>query len=449
MIGQAQALDPNLTSGSLKGMIDMRDGTLADLQQELGSFAQQTALAFNAQNNANTSVPPPSSMVGHDTGLVSTDSLNFTGQTTVAVADANGNLVSRIDVNFDAGTLSVDGGPATSIGTTIGSFATALNSALGSNGSASFTNGALTVSATGGNGIIVQDNATSPSSRGGSGFSQFFGLNDIFRSSAPSIQATGLSASDAGDFAAGGSMSFVLKDQNGNVAKQASVTLSAGMTIGNIVTALNTSLGSAATASLGSDGSLTITPASQYSGDSLYVTKDTTQRGTTGMSFSELFGLGAAQLGGQAASFSVNPALVASPSQIAFAQANITPTSVAGDSIAGSGDNSGLLALQNLQSENQSFSGVGNLNAQSSSLDDYAAAFYQDAATRSQTVTTNATTQSDRLTQAQSLQSQEFGVNLDEELTNMMTYQQAYAAGARMLSVVQTLYDLLLQIQSQ
>ena len=38
------------------------------------------------------------------------------------------------------------------------------------------------------------------------------------------------------------------------------------------------------------------------------------------------------------------------------------------------------------------------------------------------------------------------GVNLDEELTNLTTYQQAYAASARVLSVVDKLYETLLQL---
>ena len=447
VIGQTQALDPHLSSGTLKGLIDMRDGTLSDLQQELGSIAKNASIAFNAQSNANTSVPPPTTMEGRNTGLLATDALNFSGKTTVAVADSNGNLVSRVDVDFDAGTLSVNRGGAVSIGSTVGSFATALNTALGSNGSASFVNGVLTVSAAGNNGVVVQDDATTPSNRAGSGFSQFFGLNDIFRSASPSITATGLSASDASGLAAGGSMSFTLKDANGNIAKQASVNITAGMTVGNVISAINTSLGGAATASLGTDGSLTITPAPQYSAYRLDVTNDTTQRGATGMSFTSMFGIGGAQKTALASSFGVNPALAASPSKLAFAQANITSTTAVGDNIAGSGDNRGLLALQNIQSQDQSFARVGNLSAQAATLGDYAGAFYQDVATRSQTVTSNATAQSDRFAEAQSRQSQTSGVNLDEELTNMMTYQQAYAAGARMLTIVGQLYDTLLQIQ--
>ncbi len=197
LIGNPAALDPHLSGGSLKGLIDMRDGVLGGLSQTLGNLAQQTALAFNEQANANAAYPPPASLTGRQTGLLSGDGLNFTGQTTIAVTDPTGKLVSRVDVNFGTGAITVNGVPAGSTGTTIGSFAAALNGALGGNGTASFVNGKLTISANGGNGVLVQDDATTPSDRGGAGFSQFFGLNDVFQSSMPSILTTGLTASDA------------------------------------------------------------------------------------------------------------------------------------------------------------------------------------------------------------------------------------------------------------
>jgi flagellar hook-associated protein 1 len=440
-IGASTALDPHLNGGSLLGLIQMRDGTLGGLQQELGSFAQQTALAFNAQHNANSSVPPPTTMAGRDTGLTSTDALNFTGKTTVAISDSSGNLVSRVDVDFGAGTLSVDGGASVSIGSTVGSFASALNSALGSNGTASFTNGALTVSANGTNGVVVQDDATTPSSRGGTGFSQFFGLNDLFTSAAPSVLATGLSAGDAGNFAAGGQMSFSLKGTDGSVLKQATVTVAATDTIGAIVGKLNTAFSGSATFALGSNGAIAMTPVK--SGAQLNVTNDTTARGNTGMSFTSLFGVGVQQAGAQASDFAVNSALT--PSTLAFAQSDIDSTTVAGDAILGSGDSRGLLALQDIGTTQQSFAAAGGIAAQTSSLSDYAGALYQDVATRSDAATTAATTQGDRLSEAQARQASTSGVNLDEELSNMMIYQQAYSAGARMLTVAQQLYDTLLQ----
>ncbi len=446
-IGAAQPLDPHLTSGSLKGLIEMRDSTLSDLSLELGNLAQNTARAFNQQSNANTSVPPPLFMEGRSTGLLATDQLNFTGKSTLAVADANGNLVSRIDIDFGSGSLLVDGATTINFSDTVGDFVGALNSALGSNGTAQFSGGVLKLSATGSNGLILQDDAANPAGRGGAGLSNFFGLNDIFRAGVPTQQNTGLSSSDTGGFNAGGVMSFMLKDQNGNVARQATVTLTAGMSIGDIITAMNTSLGGAATASLDAQGKLTVSPAPQYANYRLDVTNDTTQRGDTGMGFTTLFGLGGTALAATASSFGVNQALLDAPSKLPFAQSNITASTVIGDTIAGSGDNRGLLALQNVQSTDQLFAKIGNLGARSASLGDYAAAFYQDVATRAQGVEANATAQSDRLIEAEARALSVSGVNLDEELTNMMTYQQAYAAGARMLQVVQQLYDTLLDIR--
>jgi flagellar hook-associated protein 1 FlgK len=444
-IGTPQALDPHLGSGALKGMIDMRDNVLGGLAQNLGALAQQTAQAVNAQANANAAYPPPSALSGRDTGLLGTDSLGFTGKTTLAVTSATGQLVSRIDIDFGAGTLSVNGGPSASLGTTVASFTAALNTALGANGTANFTDGKLSLTAAGGNGLVVADDASTPSSRGGAGFSQFFGLNDVFAAQVPSLTATGLSASDASGLAAGGKIALSLKGPDGDIVKQVSVTTTAGQTIGDVVNALNTALGGAATLTLNSDGSISTANSALYPGYQLNVASDTTVRGTTGMSFTQIFGIG--QMAQQAAGFSLTQAVAANPARVGFAMPQITASSAAGDTILSAGDNSGALALQNVITQKRSFALAGGIAAQTTSLSDYAAGFYQNVATQSNGVTANQTSQDDRLTEAKSRQSSNSGVNLDEELTALTSYQQAYAAGARILSVVDKLYQTLLDIQ--
>ena len=442
-IGAVQSLDQHLSGGSIKGLIDMRDGTLADLQNELGSLAQGVSQTLNAQHNANSAYPPPTSLNGRDTGLLSTDSLNFTGKTTVAVVDSSGNMVQSVDLDFGANQYSTDGGNTwTSFTPTIDGLTSALNTALGSNGSASFNNGQLSIAATGTNGIVVQDDATTPSSRGGTGFSQFFGLNDLFESAGPSVSATGLSASDASGLAADGNITLQIKGPNGDIVQQASTTITTGMTIGQAIAALNQNLAGAATLTLNSDGSVSTQVAAGYPNYQLQVVNDTTARGTTGVSLTNLFGIGSNQLAQQAVGFQVTPDIANDPSRLAFATPDVTSNTV-----VGSGDSSGLEALQNLFTTPQKFAQAGDIGAQTVSLNDYAAGFYQDEATRSTTATDNATSQSARLTEAQTRQSSTSGVNLDEELTNMMSYQQAYAAGARMLNVADQLYTTLLQIQ--
>lgn len=50
------------------------------------------------------------------------------------------------------------------------------------------------------------------------------------------------------------------------------------------------------------------------------------------------------------------------------------------------------------------------------------------------------------LEQAESEYEAESGVNLDEEAANLMRYQQAYQAAAKMMQTASQLFDMLLQM---
>lgn len=445
-IGTAQTLDSHLTGGTMSGLIEARDTTIAGLKSELGSFAASVADAFNEISNASSAYPPPTTLNGHNTGLVSTDSLNFSGQTSIVLTDSSGVSQHQVDIDFDAGTISVDGSASSGFSNDVDSFVTALNSALSSvGGSASFTNGSLDLSG-GTSGLVVTDpDSSNASSRAGTGFSQFFGLNDIFTTSVPTIANTGVTGSDDAGLTDDGEIDLVLKDANGAVAKTVSVSLTAGMTFDQAITAINTALGGAATLSLDSStGAVSTTTASKYSGYSLQVASDSTLRDTTGISLTSFFGIGSNTRAQAASGFAVNADILSDNSRIPFAEPDLTTTS---GQVVGSGDTSGLQALQALATAKQSFVKAGNLSAQTVSLQNYAASIYQDFSTRSAAVETNKTTQDDRLTEAQSRLSDNSGVNLDEELSNMIIYQQAYSASARLMTTVNDLYDTLLNIQ--
>jgi len=445
-IGTPMPLDPHLAGGALKGLIDMRDQSLGGLAQALGNFARQAASAVNEAANANAAYPPPAALTGRNTGLLGADALSFSGKTSIAVTSANGALVRRIDVDFDAGTLSVNGGAPVALGGTIASFTAALNTALGGNGSADFSNGVLSLTATGGDGLVIQDDAAAPTSRGGTAFSHVFGLNDIFRAQAPSIAGTGLTAASASGLAAGGVISFSLKGPDGEIARPVSITTSAGMTVGQVLSAINTALGGAATLTLNADGSVSVGKSAFYAGYQLNVVNDTTARGTTGMSFTSLFGIGENTLVHQATGFAVTQEVQTQPQRIGLARSTLTATSAPGSVILAGGDNQGALALQSILTAHRRFPAAGGLTAQTGSLMDYAAAFYQNLSTRSNAVTQAQMTEDDRLLEAQGRMAANSGVSLDEELTNLTSYQQAYAASARVLSVVDKLYETLLQL---
>jgi flagellar hook-associated protein 1 FlgK len=120
----------------------------------------------------------------------------------------------------------------------IGSFVATLNSVLGGNGTASFTDGVLSLSASGGNGLVISDDASNPTSRAGVAFSQFFGLNDLFVSAGNMIPTTGLQSSDIGGFVPGGTISLLLKGPAGQRVGETTVSVT-GTTIGDMVAALN------------------------------------------------------------------------------------------------------------------------------------------------------------------------------------------------------------------
>ena len=81
-------------------------------------------------------------------------------------------------------------------------------------------------------------------------------------------------------------------------------------------------------------------------------------------------------------------------------------------------------------------------------------AWYQKSSTevvseignKTRSVDVNLTAQTSILEQATSARNALSGVNLDEEAANLLSYQQAYQASAKMLQVASELFDTLLSI---
>lgn len=441
VIGTPEALERNVTGGKLRGLLDMRDNILPDIAAQVGELAAGTAEAFNAAHNASTTYPAPATLAGRDTGLLAGDALGFTGKTTVAVVDAQGKLVRRVNVDFSAGTLSVDGGAASAIGTTIGSFVTALNGALGGTGSASFVNGKLSLSASGGNGVAVQQDPATPSDRAGRGFAQAFGLNDIFVSTVPTSFATGLGAADAHGFTAGQQAQFQLRNADGSVAGSFTYAV-AGATIGDVVTGLNSAAAGAGTFSLDGQGRMTFAAAGGSS-QRLETIGDDTKRGGTSLSLTAMFGLGQRYQMEQASGLTLRPDLAQTPSKLSLAQMDLTSTSAVGDIVLASADNKGVLALQAASSQ-ASFGAAGGMGAMNASLSQYATALVAGIGQKSAAATSASSDAASFKGEIEQRAAEKEGVNLDEELANMMVYQQAYNAGARLITTAQQLYDVLL-----
>ena len=442
-IGPVEPFERHITGGTLRGLLDLRDQTLPNIAAEVGALAAGTAEAFNAAHNASSSWPPPSALTGRNTGLLASDALGFSGRSSFAVVDAQGKLVKRVDVDFTAGTLSVNGGAATAFGATVGGFTSALNTALGGDGTASFTNGVLSLTASGGNGIAVQQDPANPSSRAGRGFAHTFGLNDLFVSAVPTSFKTGLQSTDAHGFTAGQSLEFAVRGPTGEIVRQFTYTVS-GSTIADLVSGLNTSAAGAGNFALDAQGGITFTPTGG-SANRLELNSDTTARGGTGVRMSALFGLGQTYQMQQGTGLAVRPSVANNAGALSLAQLDLSSTSVIGDVVLASADNKGVLALQSAGA-NVTFPPAGFSNGRVSSLSEYAAALVANIGQRAAAAGSASADAVSLMSEVEERAISHEGVNLDEEAAAMMVFQQAYNAGARIITTAQKLLDELLNL---
>jgi flagellar hook-associated protein 1 len=107
----------------------------------------------------------------------------------------------------------------------------------------------------------------------------------------------------------------------------------------------------------------------------------------------------------------------------------------------GSGDNGNALQLAALQQKTF-------LQGGTASLGDTYSQLVSDVGTKTQAAQTDAKTHKSLLNQATSMQQSISGVNLDEEAANLLKYQQAYQASAKVISTANSLFQTLINAVS-
>jgi flagellar hook-associated protein 1 FlgK len=440
-----QPVNLDLSSGELQGLLSLRNTKLPAVNAQLSEFVSGAVDAINAAHNASASVPPPATLTGTATGVdIQTAIAGFQGTTSVAVVDSNGNMVRQVAVDFTNGLMTVNNGAST-VPFTSTNFLTALNTALGGAATASFNNGALSIaSSTAGNGVAIGDDPTTPARRNGVGFSQYFGLNNLINSTGVTNYQTGLQPGDASGFPAGQTLTFRIANANGSPVTDVTVTTPGG-TVQNLLNTLNASpggLGFYGQFSLDSAGALTFAASPQGSA-SLSVVSDQTQSLIGGVSLTQLFGIGDAQRASRTNTYSIRSDIQANPGDLALATLNLT-AAAAGQPALSVGDGSGGRLLAAAGATTVNFGAVGDMMAMSTTVNRYAALLggqLGNDATAAATASTNAQAiQTEADTRRQSVE----GVNLDQELINLTTYQQAYTASARLITASQQMFTSLI-----
>ncbi|MCX7356788.1 MAG: flagellar hook-associated protein FlgK [Alphaproteobacteria bacterium] len=455
-IGSNTNIESSITGGSIKGLLQARDVDLPGLAEALGGYAGALADAMNAVHNENASSPAVSSMTGRQTGLLSTDALNFTGTATLAVTDSGGILRDRLTIDFDSQTITSEAPPNTvsfAGGGTIGDFVDALNTALGAespSGGASFANGVLSVNLSNNGGIVIQQDSADPAMRAGRGFSHFFGLNDLVSRPTPLFFESGISGADQHGFADNGVIEYQIRDTQGRFIADRTITISGslsapGATWNDLLSALNatgTGLGEYGAFSLNSStGQVTFAPNAAFN---VTLVNDSTQRGDTGVAFSALNGLDSAATAGRATEVGVNALIANNTSRLAVGRPNLSVT--LGTKVIEAGDNRGANALAAARDAMRSFGAAGVLSAQTGTLATYASRLGGEAGRLASDAERQATGAAAVATAAADRRGEMESVSIDDELMKMTTYQNAYAAAARVIQAATDMLDTLMTI---
>lgn len=145
-------------------------------------------------------------------------------------------------------------------------------------------------------------------------------------------------------------------------------------------------------------------------------------------------------IGNDATDMAIRADIIAEPARIATARMRETDGGVSFQ------DNRNIIELAQLAETPISFVAAGNLSAQSRSVTEYFINISSTLAVRLEDSSSSLEFQEVVLKDMQSRFSSTSGVNLDEELANLLIYQRSYQASARIVSVVDELLQTLINL---
>ncbi len=439
-----------LRGGTLKGLVDLRDNILANMQSQLDEFAAELRDTFNQIHNRGVSFPGAQAYTGTRNFIdPANQTITFSGtdDTTVALFDSTGNQTAQTTVR----TLL---GGATS---TINNLASVLQTWLRANGASSATvsvnsdkNFEINLNSTSvnlafrdetatANGSTAEDAVIQYDANGDtftdetvSGFSNFLGLNDFFVDNlADNIYESDVLVSS---FTASAS-TLTFRDSNGTLTGSP-LTIPAGTSLTAVASLITNNITNI-TASVVSDGSGVRLRIAHDQGSSFTVTQANTNTFLTdiGMHLADVR---------VATVLQVRSDIVTTPAKVTtgLMQWNANLGS-AGEYFMSVGENTVIEQLAEAFSSGHSFKTAGGLANATSSFAEYAAKIIAD---NSRLADANASDIKRQQALTDSLQFKSDttrGVNLDEEMSDLIVFEQAFSASARVIAVIQRMIDAL------
>ncbi|MGE4064758.1 MAG: flagellar hook-associated protein FlgK [Rhodospirillaceae bacterium] len=452
----------SIRGGKIKALVEMRDNTLPDMQAQIDELARAMKQQVNQVHNRGTSYPNiVNNMTGTRTFIAPSEQLvSFSGaEPTIMLYNTAGEEIAASRLFDTAGINFTNGSSLDQLASDIQTWVQAQDPQLVNASVAFNADGRMEINlGTDVIGIAFRDeesaikgsdqqDVTAQIDLDGDGtydksflgFSNTFGLNDYFTT------AENLSQWDTG---------FKPKNYNLGIASAvtlqfadatsmasgtntiSTVTINPADTLEAIRDRINSDplLQNRISADIIPEGSGQRLRIQHEEGEHLIITE---VGGTTGM---DTLGLNWTA-SGYAQNMQVSQTLVDDSSRISRGEIKLDP--LTGEYLLASGDNTVIAQLATLMSGNGSFLAAGSLSGSSVSFSDYGAAIVSRSSTQAAAADTNMKLQAD-LHEALELKHSEIsGVNLDEEMSQLMVYQQTYAASAKVISTTQQLFDVL------
>ncbi|MBI2253160.1 MAG: flagellar hook-associated protein FlgK [Proteobacteria bacterium] len=237
-----------------------------------------------------------------------------------------------------------------------------------------------------------------------------------------------------------GTLRVALLDADGVVQSYSDLDLSIYATADDLIAAIDSMSG--ISAAIGVDGKLAISADDGTQGVGLAQVSG----GIGSASVSSALGLNDLLTKDAEGHLSLRSDVAGDPSLLARGALSTDAALTVGDTGIDGGDNSAVTAFLDAFTGTKSFAATGDLGTVKGTLSDYAAEIIGHVATLSANATANAEIKSGALDNLSSSLANASGVNLDEEAAELEILQTNYQAAANVISVVQEMYETLLNM---
>lgn len=448
-----------LREGRLKSLVELRDRDLVDLQAELDTVVDTMRVEVNRAHNRSVSYPPPDELTGTRTFIDSSvQEISLSGaETHLMLFDAQGHEIHRSTLSAEMAASGAGAQPWT-----IDEVANGIQAWMNGNGAGNATvmvngEGKFEIKTNDSNvRFAIQDRATIiPGSEakdasvafnadgdgGGNidetvdGFANFLGLNDFF---APTRNRF-IHDSNIVDlnYTTGMATTLTLTDQtNFPPPGSYSVNVPVGSSVNDIAAAINDDL------SL--QGIVSAQVLREGTGERLRIIHETGEELVVsevgGRNILDVIGMEASSVA-VSTDIKIRNDIFSDPALIAQAQVQYDTES--GEYYVSEGDNSGANALSGVFTANHVFEASGALASGNTTLAQYAASIIDLQSTKAGDIETRIAYQSNLVESLEVKNAEISAVNLDQELSQLILFQQAYQAAARVISTTQELFNTL------